>query len=139
MHWFGIWALTFGFDSSILSPLIIRNSLFDIQYSHFSLLLNFQHLSFLCVFCLATDTVGLDSNQTNCHNSTNIFVFLAIFIQKKPICKSCTCMNLKLFVILLAAECARIRAASSIMLFIHIQYVYYEKFDHITCWYLADF
>jgi len=36
-------------------------------------------------------------------------------------------------------ECTRICVASSIMQIIYIQYVYYGKFDHITCWYFADF
>ena len=40
---------------------------------------------------------------------------------------------------LLVAECTRIFVDSSITLIIHIQYVSYDKFDHVTCWYFADF
>jgi len=40
---------------------------------------------------------------------------------------------------LLVAECTRIFVDSSITLIIHIQYVSYDKFDHVTCWCFADF
>jgi citrate lyase synthetase len=48
-------------------------------------------------------------------------------------------VNLQFLTKLLVAECIKKWVVSISKLFIYVQYMYYEKFEHITYWYFANF